>query len=268
MALIHMNFVSKYLFGSTDVNIVLPDLAYGQDPKEFYGSGKKYKVIWLLHGTFGDYSDWLRKSNAELYACEHDLVLVMPSAQNTNYTDWKTFGLGYNVYSYLTEELMPMVYGWLPVSDKREDNFIAGLSMGGRGALEFAYNHPEKFQAAYIMSSVPTELNKPDPSSPFYQREINLINNAGGMEGYLASPLNVWDLTKKVSIRDDMPQLTFACGDADPLMYKNFLKFRDYAKECGLEAVFKEYEGFSHEWRFWDLCLQDAISVFLGEEED
>ena len=130
MALIHMNFNSKYLSGNTDVNILLPDCSGKQEPDAFYGSGKKYPVLWLLHGTFGDYSDWLRKSNVELYAAEKNLMVVMPSAQNADYANWPGFGIGYHAYDYLTEELMPLVYGWLPASDKREDNFIAGLSMG------------------------------------------------------------------------------------------------------------------------------------------
>lgn len=133
MALVHLNFSSKALGGNTDVNILLPDLPRGQSPAEFYASGKKYPVLWLLHGTYGDYTDWLRKSNVELYACEKELIVVMPSALNTDYANWPGFGLGYQAADYLTEELMPLVYGWLPASPKREDNFIAGLSMGGRG---------------------------------------------------------------------------------------------------------------------------------------
>ena len=119
MSLIHLNFQSKYLSGNTDVNLILPDLPRGREPGEFYGSGERYKVLWLLHGTFGDYTDWIRKSNVELYASEKNLAVVMPSAQNTDYANWEGFGLGYRMYDYLTEELMPMVYGWLPVSDKR-----------------------------------------------------------------------------------------------------------------------------------------------------
>lgn len=53
MSLIHLNFQSKYLSGNTDVNLILPDLPRGREPGEFYGSGERYKVLWLLHGTFG-----------------------------------------------------------------------------------------------------------------------------------------------------------------------------------------------------------------------
>ncbi len=267
MSLLHLSFTSKYLCGTTDVNVILPDLPYGKDPKDFYMSGEKYKVLWLLHGTFGDYSDWLRKSNVELYACEKQIAVVMPSALNSNYIDWKTFSMGYNMFSYFFEELMPAVYGWLPVSQKREDNFIAGLSMGGRGTCVYAFAHPEKFAAAYSFSASPNELKEPDPANPFAAREVTLINNFGGMEGYKNSPLNLWDIIRKnVEEGVSMPKLYFASGDKDPIAYKPFLAFREYAKELGLDAEFFEIPGYSHEWRFWDLCLQDALARFIPDE--
>ena len=74
--------------------------------------------------------------------------------------------MGYDMFDYLTEELMPLIYGWLPVSDKREDNFISGLSMGGGGALKYAVNHPEKFAAAAILSAPATNLEDISPDSP------------------------------------------------------------------------------------------------------
>ncbi|MBE6127793.1 MAG: hypothetical protein E7185_00810 [Erysipelotrichaceae bacterium] len=265
MALLHMSFTSKYLSGTTDVNVILPDLSYGQEPKDLYGSGEKYKVLWLLHGTYGDYSDWLRKSNVELYATEKKIAVVMPSALNTNYVDWGTFAMGYQAYSYFFEELMPMVYGWLPVSDRREDNFIAGLSMGGRGACVYAFSKPERFHAVYSFSASPKVLKEPDPANPFAAREYNLINNFGGMEGYLDSPLNLLKQLENGD-REKLPEMYFACGDKDPIAYQDFLAFRKYAKENGIPAEFFEIPGFSHEWRFWDLCLQDALARFMPEE--
>ena len=83
MALVTMNFESEYLYSNHEISIILPDKPRSLTAKEFYSSGKKYKVLWLLHGTFGDHSDWLRKSNIELYACEKDLIVVMPSALNS-----------------------------------------------------------------------------------------------------------------------------------------------------------------------------------------
>ena len=143
MAYMQLDFSSQYLGGSHPVSIILPERPDGMDAKDFYSSGKKYKVLWLLHGSFDDHTAWVRKSNIEVYACEKDLIVVMPNALNSNYANWPEFGLGYNMYDYLFEELMPLVYNWLPASQKREDNYIAGLSMGGRGTCVYAFNHPE-----------------------------------------------------------------------------------------------------------------------------
>ena len=192
----------------------------------------------------------------------------MPSAGNTNYVDWPSFAMGYRVNSYFFEELMPMVRGWLPVSEKREDNFAAGLSMGGRGAGLFAFEHPELFDSAYIFSSVPVPLTEPDPEKPFAAREYNLINNFGGLEHYLNSDLNLWDLAKKhVGNHTDLPKLYYACGDRDQIAHADFLAFHDYAGKIGLKAEFYEVPGYGHEWRFWDLCVQDALERFINTEK-
>ena len=279
MALVHLNFSSKYLSGSTDVNILLPDCARGQEPSAFYGSGKKYPVLWLLHGTFGDYSDWLRKTNVELYASEKNLIVVMPSAHNTDYANWPGFGTGYQVFDYLTEELMPLIYGWFPASDKREDNFIAGLSMGGRGAIAYAWAYPERFSVLYSMSCVPqdmrpaaAELAKGEPApNPWAaldrERNGNRLRNAGGLEAYLASPQNTWDKAKEIAKRADMPKMIFSCGTADFVMYRYFKAFRAYAGEIGLKAEFREVEGYNHEWRFWEQEIQRVIETCLPGDE-
>lgn len=279
MALVHLNFQSKYLSGNTDVNIILPDLPRGGSPKRFYTPEKKYPVLWLLHGTFGDYTDWLRKTNIELYAAEKNLVVVMPSAQNTDYANWTDFGLGYHAFDYLTEELMPLIYGWFPASDKRKDNFIAGLSMGGRGALMYAYAHPTKFSAVYSISCVPQDMREDaaeaaqDTASPLdpwvalsIARTRTRLKNAGGLEAYLSSPQNTWDQTLNIAKQEDGPKLYFSCGTEDTVMYQKFKKFRAYADEVGLNAEFFEGNGFDHEWRYWDICVQDAISKFIPDD--
>ena len=279
MALVHLNLNSKYLSGNTDVNVILPELTRGMSPEEFYRSGKKYPVLWLLHGTFNDYSQWVRMTNVELYAMEKELIVVMPTAHNTDYANWPEFGTGYNMFDYLTEELMPMVYGWLPASDRREDNFIAGLSMGGRGAIMYAYEYPEKFAAVYSMSCVPQDIrpaaedamSDAPAATPWAAldraRTKARLMNAGGLEGYLASPQNTWDRTAEVAKRADNPKMYFSCGTKDFVMYRHFVKFREYAGQVGLEAEFIEMEGYDHEWRCWEKCIQDAIEKFLPGSE-
>ncbi len=270
MALVHLNFLSQYLGNNTDVNILFPDRDMRKPAAEFYGSGEKYKVLWLLHGTFGDYTDWIRKSNIDTYASEKNLIVVMPSAANADYLNWPGFATGYNAWDYLTEELMPLVQGWFPASAQREDNFIAGLSMGGNGAIQYAIGHPEKFAAAASLSNAPNDLRvKKYPDLPkdgnvplFAQRVLNTIESCGGMEGYLQSPANVWDRLPEMVKSGSLPRLYFCCGEEDQLIWDRYVKFKAYAKEIGLDATFQEAPGYTHEWRFWDLYIQKALEFF------
>ena len=188
MSLMHINFESQYLANNHEVAVILPDKPRAMTPETFYRSGKKYRVLWLLHGTYGDQTDWVRKSNIELYAEEKNLVVVMPPALNSNYSNWNDTMMGFRMYDYLTEELMPMVYGWLPVSDRREDNFIAGLSMGGRGTIKYAVNHPERFAAAAVLSAAPVDMEDMREGHPNFlldtanPRMRNTLRNAGGLD--------------------------------------------------------------------------------------
>ena len=262
MALLHLNFESQYLKINTDVNIILPDKPRSFTPAEFYGGKRKYPVLWLLHGTFGDYTDWIRKSNIELYACERDVIVVMPSAQNSNYLNWeKGFGMGYDMWSYLTEELMPLIYNWLPASDKREDNFIAGLSMGGGGTIQYAVGHPEKFAAAAILSSAPGNVRQLIADGEVVARAQALIDHMGGPENYLASPANTWDALPELVKKGKLPRLYFTCGKED-FLFDRYEKFKAYAEKIGLDAMFEEYDDYKHEWRFWDLTIQKALDFF------
>ncbi len=266
MAFIDMNFQSIYLGNNHEVGIILPDCPLNRKPAEYYAEQKKFKVLWLLHGTFGDYSDWLRKSLIELYAEERNIAVVMPSAMNSNYENCPEFGFGYLMRDYFFEELMPIVYSRFPISARREDNYIAGLSMGGRGTLKFALAHPEKFAGAAVLSQCAHDLRKLDPEKTD-PRTKNDIRRAGSFEAYLQSNENTWDRLKKMTEDGaDLPALYFACGEDDGL-YKDFVEFREYAQSLRLKAEFVTEPGYAHEWRFWNEQIEKALDWFGIEKQ-
>ncbi len=242
MSLLTYTFESQYLNGNTQVSVILPDKPRGISPEAFYRSGKRYKVLWLLHGTCGDNSDWIRRTNIELYAAEKNLAVVMPSALNSNYSNWEDTMLGYHMYDYLTEELMPLIYGWFPVSDRREDNFIAGLSMGGRGTIKYAVNHPQRFAAAAVLSAAPVDLSRMRRGDPNLlldldnPRTVTTMKNAGGFDAFVHSNENVWAILDEKARTGELPRLMFACGEEDTVLYGLFLDFQRHAREIGLDA--------------------------------
>ena len=279
MALIHLDFESHFTGHNEDVYIIMPDMPRDQTPAEFYGNGKKYPVLWLLHGTFGGYSDWIRKSNIETYACEHDCIVVMMSVGNADYEAWPAFTLGYDSEKYVTEELMPLVYNWLPASDKREDNFIAGLSMGGGGTMKFALNYPDRFAAAAVLSSCPRNLEaqkealevlfakKPSEVGGRELRNYNQMHRYDSVDEYLDSISNTWrKLDEMVAAKADLPRFMFAIGTED-MGYENMKKFRAHAAEIGFDFEYHEGPG-RHEWRVWERDIQIAFRFFGFKDEE
>jgi putative tributyrin esterase len=269
VSVISWTFESRYLVGSTSVTVLLPDRPREETPSEYYRGERRFKVLWLLHGTFGDHLDWIRRTNIDLYAAEKGIAVVMPSALNSNYSNWPEFSLGYDMYGFITNELMPLVQGWLPVSDRREDNFIAGLSMGGRGAVKFAANHPELFSAAAVLSASPVEYDRvvtdellATGTGMFADRLRGMVANAGGRRNFLESEENVWRILDIKAQSGALPRMLFACGSEDELVADDLNDFAQHAGQIGLDAEFWIANGYRHEWRFWDLAIQRALDFF------
>ncbi len=133
---------------------------------------RKRKVLYLLHGLSDDASAWQRYTAIETVANEYGLVVVMPSVGRSFYTDQPN---GQHYFSYLMEELPQYLSDVFDLAPKREDTLIAGVSMGGYGAVKAALLYPERFFAAASFSGALSlkflELYPNDPR----QKEFSLI---------------------------------------------------------------------------------------------
>jgi putative tributyrin esterase len=258
MALMNYNFESQYLRQCTNVSVILPDAPRNIPPRDFYSSGEKYKVIWLLHGGFGDNTDWWRKSRVEMFACERNVAIVMPAGYNALYSNWPDFGFGMMVYDYVVKELMTLIPAWFPVSTAREDNLIMGLSMGASAALKIGARNPSMFSGIGVLSGMVADMEKEYcKGNPL---AITTVRHAGGIDNYLASDENTWRLIKENA--HDMPPVYFTCGDRDHNYESTYKVLPDYASQIGLEVVFELEKGFGHEWRFWDIAIERAMEYF------
>ena len=264
MSHVAFDFRSAYLRKSNTVHIILPDLpSVGprfSDPKEFYGSGRKYPVLWVLHGGSDDSSDWIRLTNIELYARERQIVVVMPDAGNSFYANWKQAMMQFNMYDFLTEELMPLVHDWCPASSDPSENFICGQSMGGVGVAKYVANHPELFGGGGILSMGIPDLD--DAGNGFLTANVitQLSRANGSLEEAKAGPDNI--RAAIVRNRDKLPPLYCSIGTADPHYGELYLPFKKFCEDNGINIQFKEYEGYGHEWRLWDLEIQRMMDLF------
>ena len=266
MAVIKMNFLSQALGMQTNVTICLPSFSFADimaGRKDVYVPGMKYQVLWLLHGGSGDDSDYLHFSNITRYADDHKTAVVMPADYNMFYTDQKEGG---KYFTFITEELPKMCRAIFPFSDKREDNFIGGLSMGSGGAMKCALIHPEMYAAALIMSGAGMRLHRPEDQ--FAKDFIRKVINDEDVSEYKAVEPVEEDVQMAVAAYHiiksgaDLPQLFFSWGGDDHMVSDIKLGLAMYDK-LGLKYFSEEVPGYRHEWDFWDLTLRKALKEWL-----
>lgn len=266
MALIQMNLFSKSLMRQVPVNVILPvDKLVGPDaPKR---EEVPYKTLYLLHGIFGNHTDWVVGTRIQRYAEEHDLAVVMPAGDNAFYVD--QIGI-HNFYGeFVGNELVELTRKMFPLSRKREDTFIGGLSMGGYGAMRNGLKYHNNFgyiialSAALFMDQVP----KRDNSSPiFFEGRDYAESCFGNLEELLESDKNPKYLVKKLQEQGvDIPKIYMACGESDHLL--EFSKdFAAFLQENKVELTFELGPG-AHEWDFWDTYIKKAIEWLPTEDK-
>ncbi len=260
MALIQCNFFSQSLCFGTDIHVIIPtpnsDELLNKKESSYFYPGAKYQVLYLLHGAYGDYSDWLRWSNIEKYAAEHRLIVVMPSAANSFYQDMYR---GSDYLTYLTKELPAFVNAMFPVSRKRENTFVAGLSMGGYGALKLGFERPELFSACISLSGaidmigVYGDIQKGFIQGPFLWEGI--FKNPKEITGTDADLVALYKKRKQEG--HSMPKVFQSCGTED-FIYKRNRTAKKMLKEAGVDLTYEEHPGI-HDWDYWDTHIKRAI---------
>jgi S-formylglutathione hydrolase FrmB len=253
MALIRFDHVPETVKVNLPLNIILPDPSHmGGVPV------RDRKVIYLLHGLSDDASAWQRYSSIETYANAYGLVVVMPSVGRSFYLDLPN---GQAYFTYLVEELpfyLEQVFGLNP---KREDTLVAGLSMGGYGAMKAAFLHPELYHAAASFSGV-LSLNilSDNPNDPRHDEFALLFGDLSKLPGSQHDPA-VW-LQTAAQQQLDLPKLFVSCGRQDDLYPLN----EHFHKAClthGLELDYHTEDG-RHDWLFWDKQIQRFLKAVLG----
>lgn len=258
MALIQMNLMSKSLLRTVPVSVILPVdkmLFPGDKARE----DKPFKTLYLLHGVFGSYMDWVSGTRVQRYANEHDLAVVMPSGDNAFYVDRAD---GHNYYGeFVGQELVELTRKIFPLSHRREDTFLGGLSMGGYGALRNGLKYGDTFGAIVALSStmiVDDIESRPEEGS--FIPGTRRFGEAcfGDLSKVRGSDLDPYYLIqKRKELGLAIPDIYMACGTEDSLLPEN-RRFRDYLREQNVGLTYEESPG-GHSWDFWDFHIRKAI---------
>ncbi|HJC91247.1 MAG TPA: esterase family protein [Candidatus Mediterraneibacter excrementigallinarum] len=258
MALIQVNYLSECLMRTVPVNVILPvdKLTFPGMPKR---EEKPYKTLYLLHGIFGNYTDWVSGTKIQRWAEEKDLAVVMPSGDNMFYVNQEE---SHNFYGeFIGKELVDMTRKMFPLSRKREDTYIAGLSMGGYGALRNGLKYSETFGCLASLSGamVVDHIAERTDDVPFFIDSRSFARSIfGDLDKAEESDKNPKWLVKKLKEEGkDIPRIYLTCGLQDSLLEAN-REMRDFLKEQGADVTYVEGEG-AHEWDFWNRSIKDVL---------
>lgn len=247
---LEMNFRSAELNRQTQVYVLMPN-----------GNDAPCKTLWLLHGLSDNHTSWMRYTSIEQYAKKYNLAVIMPNVDRSWYTD-TTYDANY--FSFITKELPEVCFRtFRRMSRSREDNIVAGLSMGGYGAMKSALTFPEQYGACISLSGSLDITRKGRPCN------INEWKSIFGFD--MESPLelegsehDLYTLAAKNKAEGKaFPKLYMWCGLDDVLLEIN-RNYDQHLTELGVAHRYEESEG-DHSWKWWDLHIQDGLKWVLEE---
>ena len=254
MALLRLDHTPETVKLCIPLYLVLPDPGHmAEIPLQ------ERKVLYLLHGLSDDGSVWVRYSSIENTARDYGLVVVMPSVGRSFYANQPD---GQHYYSYLAEELPAYLQAVFGLSPARENTLIAGLSMGGYGAMKMAFNFPERYAAAASFSGMLSlEFLRRYPDDPRNKMFEYVFGELASLHGSQHDPLT-W-LRQATSNPSALPRLYASCGRQDDLYPLNQL-FWGTCQQLGIPVETYE-EDAMHDWHFWEKEIKHFLKLVLGE---
>ena len=239
MAFVDLKIFSDALGMQTDVYVIIP---------ERRKAGEIPKTLYLLHGLSDDNTIWMRRTSIERYAEKYGICVVMPFAGKSFYCDMK-YGMKY--YTYIAKELPEIMKTLFGLSDDRENNFVAGLSMGGYGALKLALREKGRFCAAAGLSAacdIATRREKSYYPTVFGDEEAPWDDN-------------LFELAAR-SGDETKPRIYLGVGTED-FLYEENQRFKAHLLSLGYDLTYRESPG-AHSWDFWDEYIKYVLEWMFG----
>jgi putative tributyrin esterase len=248
-----IQFESKLVGKTLPYNVLLP-VDYNQPAAKT----KLYPVVYLLHGLTGHYTNWLEHTRLADYAAGYGFIIVMPEGNDGWYTD--SANVPTDKYeSYIVQELIPDVEKRFRASIEREGRAIAGLSMGGYGAIKFGLKHPDKFAFAASLSGAFSagSWTEQDIKAPGVIRD-SLMQTFGPANSETRAANDVLKLAREAK-PESLPYLYVDCGTEDFLFSDN-RQFVNLLLERKIPHEYRQLPG-NHSWTYWDAQVQEVLRV-------
>lgn len=254
MALITMEWKSETLMRGVTTTVILPDAMISGKETEM-----PYKTLYFLPGYSACASELLTCLSFRRHAGEKEIAVVIPDGENAFYIDKPERN---TCFSSFIPELVQQTRKLLPLSDKREDTFLGGISMGGFGTLYNGWRFRNMFSKIAAMSPVVdwrlVMLSNPRPE--FSTRMFEAV--FGDEENFRAIGADI--KTEYATVPwNEMPELLLCCGRQDIPIYKDVETLHELLQEKKHPHVFLADEG-EHNNEFWERMLDPVFRFLKG----
>ena len=239
-----INIYSAVMHKGSKCVVILPD--------SYRDNMNRFPVVYLLHGYSGNYADWIKKvPEIKNYVDEFQLIIVCPDG---NYNSWyfdSPVDSTIRYETYVSTEVPHYIDSAYHTIAEKSARAIAGLSMGGQGALSLAWKHPDTFTAAGSMSGVQDLV----PWKNHYELTKVLGDTLNNDRFYKNSVVN---MVKKIP--SEIPAIIFGCGVSDPFIETNRQLHSELLK-LKIPHNYTERNG-SHTWQYWANAIGYQLLFF------
>ena len=272
--LVDITLTTKALSGPTHVRVLPPS---GYDPS----SSTRYPVLYLLHGALDDYRSWTNKGDAERLTAGLPLIVVTPDGGGGGwYTDWVNGGAGGppEWETYHVHELIPWIDANFRTRPNRAGRAVAGLSMGGFGAMTYAARHPDLFAYAASFSGA-VDSNDPElwpilqfeavhdggtPDAIFGPRASDEVIWRGHNPWDLAPNLHGMGLAIYTGNGEKGPYDTNLFDPIEAGVHTMSASFHDKLASLGIPHVWDDYGPGGHAWPYWQRDLRQTLPAIMS----
>src|SRR5215213_4853208 len=248
-----VRFQSKLINTTLPYNVILP--ADYQTSR-----ATRYPVLYLLHGLTGHYDDWVARTNIADYAADYRMIVIMPEANDSWYTDSAIVATD-KYETYILKELIPDVQQRYRTIQSRYGRAIAGLSMGGYGAIKFGLKSPATFVFAASMSGAFGVTRFTEKEIGTTWPETMTLFGPMGSESRKANDL--FEIIGKLPPWriSSLPYFYFDCGTEDsPLVFPSNRELAALMYEKKIPHEYRELPG-DHSWGYWDKQVQEVLEI-------
>lgn len=268
--LIEYKLSTPALADPTSVRVLLP---------EKVEAIRRYPVLYLLHGGVGDYRDWVRGGDVERLTAGLPLIVVMPDGGRVGwYTNWFNRGAGGHPLweTYHIDQLLPWIDSEFPTVAARKGRAIAGLSMGGFGAMSYAARHPDLFVAAAAFSGY-VDIGDPLCAARLGGvLAVQRIHTEDVFGRYSDDPMR-WRARSPVDLAENLQHLTVVLrtgngrpGSDNPRVdilelgvHPTMEALHERLDELNIENVWEDYGPAAHNFTHWKRSLEKTLPIVM-----